>query len=202
MGTAHRFSWHLLLCLFATSSHGGLTRTCLGDTLDKRGLCGPGLSSALQIVCPNGYHYGKRSAGTEISPQVSAESPFLDKRLAMSILHNRGKRGIICECCKHKCSFSELKEYCHVPVKRSFLSTDTPKLSQDQMNLIDVKWGLDDEGATSRLVNIGDIEDDSDVNNKYLPSELTQDERNTRKDSQIGQLVRLLLDKSSAHDTI
>ena len=121
----------------------------------------------------------------------------MEKRLAMSMLHNRGKRGIICECCKHKCSLFELKEYCKIPGKRSLLSTNRPKPIQDQMNLIDVNWGLVDGSATSRLA---DMEEDLNGKNQYLPRTITQDEVNSRKDSQIGQLIRLLLDKPSTHN--
>ena len=65
------------------------------------------------------------------------------------------------------------------------------------MNLIDVNWGPVDDSAASRTVG---ADEDFNGKNQYLSTTITQDEVNSRKDSQIGQLIRLLLDKPSGNN--
>nr|AHB62359.1 insulin related peptide 2 neuropeptide precursor [Platynereis dumerilii] len=205
MYTVYRLNWYVLLCILAaslSSTLGELTRTCHSDMMQKRGFCGSQLYNTLRLVChPHGYHWQKRSVGND--PEFLEDSPFLEKRLASSILHtnNRQKRGIICECCKHRCSYWELKEYCKAK-KRSILpDADSEEPSQDQVtsnSIDDVASGLDAGVASSS--EWGSMREGVDSKTGFLPSAVMHDKANAKTDSKIGRMVRLLLDKSSTNN--
>ncbi|XP_067675462.1 con-Ins Im2-like [Haliotis asinina] len=84
-----------------------------------QGICGSRLPDVLDLVCRvyGGYTekwFRKRS---DEDSKNRIKDIILGKRDALAYLSKRstssfGEQGITCECCYHRCSYSELRQYC------------------------------------------------------------------------------------------
>lgn len=100
--------------------------------------CGGHLSDMLSLVCQGKYNAPHKKSGNgtnlcakitrvifsasdvaeeyeyrEDTPEGEYDFPFLPKRNAFMLLPNdKGKRGIVQECCVKACTFAELRSYC------------------------------------------------------------------------------------------
>nr|AXL95338.1 insulin-related protein [Conus ermineus] len=92
-------------------SHAGLDHYCdpMQPPEPPRGICGQELANTVEAICQSGRR--SRRWGRENVSQ-------LKKRVSM-LLKTRAKRtikprGIVCECCVHRCTVAEFREYCPI----------------------------------------------------------------------------------------
>ncbi|KAK2717734.1 insulin-like [Artemia franciscana] len=75
--------------------------------MEKRSkpLCGRYLVDALKMICKGSYAGpGKRSVYSTDSEEPSFDNTFLSTRV---------RRGVVDDCCKRYCTYSELSSYCY-----------------------------------------------------------------------------------------
>ncbi|XP_046346308.1 molluscan insulin-related peptide 1-like [Haliotis rufescens] len=77
------------------------------------GLCGRRASMMVDMVCRGSF--GKRNVRfMDDDPSLEPVKFAAPKREALSYLGKRtSEQGFVCECCYHRCSIGELREYCH-----------------------------------------------------------------------------------------
>ncbi|KAL3881622.1 hypothetical protein ACJMK2_028038 [Sinanodonta woodiana] len=123
---------HLLLqhfgaiCLLLVPVFCGLERTCTPLTKQKgphpQGTCGSHLTNVVHTICEMFSGFKKRSYDTDTTAFKGLEPPVLlpeelslNEKSALDFLSKRTpyeEKGIVCECCYHRCSYTELAQYC------------------------------------------------------------------------------------------
>ncbi|XP_046562404.1 con-Ins Im1-like isoform X2 [Haliotis rubra] len=78
------------------------------------GLCGPRASDMVDMVCRGSYGRKRSVRFLNDDPSLEPVKFASPKREALSYLGKRtSEQGFVCECCYNRCSFTELREYCH-----------------------------------------------------------------------------------------
>ncbi|KAK2714891.1 hypothetical protein QYM36_009780 [Artemia franciscana] len=86
--------------------------------MEKRSmrLCGRYLVDALKMICKGSYAGpGKRSVRSTDSEEPSFANFFsnINNEEANTSMSTRVRRGIVDDCCKRYCTYSELSSYCY-----------------------------------------------------------------------------------------
>ncbi|KAL3881616.1 hypothetical protein ACJMK2_028032 [Sinanodonta woodiana] len=113
-------------CLLLVPVLCGLERTCTPLIKQKgphpQGACGSQLTNLVHTICEMFSGFKKRSYDADTTavqglgpPVFLPEQRFIDKKSALDFLAKRTayeEKGIVCECCYHRCSLMELAQYC------------------------------------------------------------------------------------------
>ncbi|KAK3585527.1 hypothetical protein CHS0354_022935 [Potamilus streckersoni] len=113
-------------CLLLVPVFCDLDRTCTPLVKEKgphpEGTCGMRLTNLVHTICEMFSGFKKRSYDSDTTAIQGIGPPFtlpgersMDKKSALDFLSKRTpyeEKGIVCECCYHRCSFTELAQYC------------------------------------------------------------------------------------------